>query len=120
MRTISANFAFNTATYGTDKQIYNTRDVVKTDLVIAYEDLFWNATFGIETPDRNGQWYQHLLTLSCLCAVCLQEQYRRDSLSDYVYMFYVCKMWMFCVVFNFYKIWLSEKPWGDRVRLTEL
>ena len=36
----------------------------------------------------------------------------------YLYMFYVCKMCMFCIVFNL--IWLSEKPWGDPVRLAGL
>ena len=37
-----------------------------------------------------------------------------------LYMFYVCKMCMFCIVFNFCKISFSEKPWGVTVRLTGL
>ena len=40
----------------------------------------------------------------------LREQYRRDSFLDYVYMFYVCKMCVFCNVPKLCKIWLSEKP----------
>ena len=28
-------------------------------------------------------------------------------------MVYVCKRRMFCIVFNFCPIWVSEKPWGD-------
>ena len=43
----------------------------------------------------------------------LQERYRRDYFLDYVYMFYVCKMCMLCIVFNLCQIWLSEKLWGD-------
>ena len=53
----------------------------------------------IETPDRNGQTqrYQHLLTL---WAIFLQERYRKDHHSDYVCMFYIYVMCMFCIVFN--------------------
>ena len=39
MWTFSANFAFDTVTYE-HTNIYKTRDVVKTDLNVAYEDLF--------------------------------------------------------------------------------
>ena len=35
----------------------------------------YGILYGIEMPDRNGQWYQHLLTLF---DIFLQEQYRRD------------------------------------------
>ena len=45
----------------------------------------------------------------------LQELYRRDTLLDYVCMFYVHVMCMFCIVFNLCYIWICENPWGDPV-----
>ena len=48
--------------------------------------------YGIETPDRNGQWYEHFLTLF---AIFYKSSTERTM--DYVCMFYVYVMCMFCV-----------------------
>ena len=64
---------------------------------------------GIETPDRNGQWYQYLLTLFAIFYESNTEG------SNFQIMFiYVLRLYNVC------KVWTSEKPWGDPVRLTGL
>ena len=55
--------------------------------------------FNLVLKCRNGQWYQHLLTLFAIF-------YKSNTeLSDYVCMFYVDVMCiLFCIVFNLCEI----------------
>ena len=59
-------------------------------------------------PDRNSQWYQHLLTLFSN----FSESNTEGTNFRIMFMFYVSKMCMFCIVLNLCNIWSSEKPWG--------
>ena len=52
---------------------------------------------GIETPDRSGQWYQHLLTLF---AIFYETNTDETNSLDHVYMFHVCIMCVFGIVFE--------------------
>ena len=67
MCTLSATFAFRTATYERTKR-YKTRDVVKTYLNVTFEDLFSNAPliakveFGHFLPNA-GQYYRTICYL---------------------------------------------------------
>ena len=82
---------------------------------------------GIEMPDRNGLWYQHLLTF-IICLFFYKSNTERANFQIRLYnmficlhgWFYVCKMCMFCIVFNFSNISISKKPRGDHVRMTGL
>ena len=73
---------------------------------------------GIEMPDWNGQWYQHLLTLFAIFYKSSTEG--TDFQIMFKYVLLLSNVYVLCIVFNFCKIWISEKAWGDPVRLTGL
>ena len=60
--------------------------------------FFFKVLFspGIETPDRNGLWYQHLLTLFAI----LYESNTEETNFWITFTFYVCIMCMLCIVFQ--------------------
>ena len=51
---------------------------------------------GIEMPDQSSQWYQHFQTLFAN----FYESNTEGTNFWIIYMFYVCIMCMFCIVFQ--------------------
>ena len=69
--------------------LHNPRVYIRTqknDQVLHVKDpvvhvsVRWNLNLVFETPDRNGQWYKHRLTL---WAIFLQEQYQTGLTFGY-------------------------------------
>ena len=59
--------------------------------------FFGNLVSGIETPDRNGQWYQHLLTLF---AIFMRAIPKGLPFGLCLYLLRLNVMCMFCIVLN--------------------